>query len=271
MRSALPWLLRSSVLLGALQVSTAASALPKDAEAMRLLDEGQVKYKAEQFGEAIEDFKRGYEIEPDPAFLIAWAQAERQRGRCTSAVRLYKRFLATDPPEVAQEFARDGLVRCAEQLAENPDPEDDEADDDEDESLVAEPEAPDEDEAEAVPAPTRDREHWIRDGLGTSLFAVGVVGTGVGTGLLVASALRQRQLDADIDDMTVNYGEFDERRRGIRNLRIAGGAVVGVGAALLVGGIVRWAVVGSRKKASAPSVGFMLHRDHAGLTISGRF
>jgi tetratricopeptide (TPR) repeat protein len=276
-RGAFRHLLRSLVLACALGASTSASALPKNQEAARALEEGQVKYKAEDFAGAIEDFKRGYEIEADPAFLIAWAQAERQRGRCAAAVRLYKKFLATDPSEVAQEFAREGIVRCAEQLAadevlptEMRDEDDDEDDDDDDDGeVVPTPEV--EEELEPRPEKTRERNVWIRDPLGTSLVAFGVVGTGVGSGLLIASAIQSQRLDRDQDEMNVNYGEFDDRVEGIRNLRIAGGVVVGVGAAVLIGGIVRWAVVGARAKKSRATVGFMLDRERAGLTISGRF
>jgi tetratricopeptide (TPR) repeat protein len=253
--------------------------MPKNPEAAKLLEEGQVKYKAEKFAAAIEDFKRGYDIEADPAFLIAWAQAERQRGRCASAVRLYQKFLATDPPEVAKEFARDGLVRCADQLAadealptemvESGAGEYDEDDEDDDDFGAGTSEL-DDDETEPPVAKDGKRNLWIRDPAGTTLVAIGIVGAGVGTGLLVAGSLQQKRLDADQDEMMVNYGEFDDRQRGIRNLRIAGGVAAGVGAGLLIGGIIRWAIVGTRN-ADTPAVGFILDRDLAGLTLSGRF
>lgn len=260
-------LVRSIALVCALGVSTQGWALPKQPEAAKLLEEGQVKYKAENFDGAIEDFKNGYEIEADPAFLIAWAQAERQRGRCRAAVRLYQRFLATDPPEVAQEFARDGIVRCADQLAaDQPLPDADEplaTDPDGDPPTDDPPSGVEPDEAEQAPKPDK-RNRWYRDPLGTSLVAVGVAGAGVGAGLLIGAQVEFNRGSGD-------YGEFDERVDRIDNLRIAGGAVLGVGAAILIGGVIRWVVVGTRKNDGPANVGFILDRNRAGLTITGRF
>ena len=249
-------------------MASPAWALPKHPDAAKLLDEGQVKYKAEKFDAAIEDFKKGYEIEADPAFLIAWAQAERQRGRCAAAVRLYQKFLATNPPEVAQEFAREGIVRCAEQLAgDDPVPPgadelsaSDDDDDDFDDTEIRDDTTPDDDGDDKAESKGK---RWYRDPAGTTLVALGVVGAGVGAGLLAAAQVEQGSSSTD-------YGEFDARQRRVRNLRISGGVVLGVGAGMLIGGVIRWVIVGTRKS-DAPAVGFILDRNQAGLTLSGRF
>jgi tetratricopeptide (TPR) repeat protein len=255
-------------LVCALALAVPAWALPKNPEAAKLLEDGQVKYKAEKFDAAIEDFKKGYDIEPDPAFLIAWAQAERQRGRCGAAVRLYQKFLATDPPEVAQEFARDGIVRCADQLAADqplpPGADELTPIDEPDEPLHTLDGEDDDQPDEPTERKPKNGNRWYRDPLGTSLVAIGVAGSGVGAGLLVAAQLESSK-------EVIDYGEFDAQQRRIRNLRITGGVVLGVGAGLLIGGIVRWAIVGTRKSDTAASVGLILDRDQAGLTLSGRF
>jgi uncharacterized protein (DUF2062 family) len=53
-------------------------------------------------------------------------------------------------------------------------------------------------------------------------------------------------------------------------MTIAGGVVLGVGGALLVGGAIRWAVLGVRQRRRT-SAGPLLHPRSVGLAISGRF
>jgi hypothetical protein len=44
--------------------------------------------------------------------LFAWAQSERQRGDCASAVKLYERFNATSPPAEVRQLADDAIAAC---------------------------------------------------------------------------------------------------------------------------------------------------------------
>jgi tetratricopeptide (TPR) repeat protein len=90
-----------------------ADASPAMAPSARArLERGLAHYGAREYEAAIDEFRAGYEIDPRPEFLFAMAQAERLSGDCASAVILYRRFLATDPPASHADPARASLERC---------------------------------------------------------------------------------------------------------------------------------------------------------------
>ncbi|MBC8072279.1 MAG: hypothetical protein IAG13_28415 [Deltaproteobacteria bacterium] len=241
-----------------------AQAIPNDPEAKAHLERGNVLFQDGDFDGAAEEYRKGYEKQDDPAFLYTWAQAERRRGRCAAAVRLYQRYIATNPPDVSAEYAREGILKCADELAA-------------DEAMPPGDERPSPAElpAEAPPpgaadqAPPREpaaRNSWQRDPAAATLVAIGLAGVAAGTGLLVASAIER-----DKGESAANYGEFDERQQRTRNYQIAGGVVLGVGVGLLAGGIARWAVLGTRAKKSKGNVSAMFGRGSAGLVFTRRF
>lgn len=47
---------------------------------------GIAAYKAKDFTTASKEFAAAYAAERYPGFLFSWAQSDRQRGECTSAV-----------------------------------------------------------------------------------------------------------------------------------------------------------------------------------------
>lgn len=248
-----------------------AQALPSNPEAKAHLAKGTDLYKRNEFDAAVEEFRKGYALEEDPVFLYSWAQAERRRGNCAASVKLYQKFLATKPDQLAAEYARDGILQCAEKLAgEEPLPpgETETPETPEPETTTTPPgdelggsDRPDE------PEPRGDRPKWPRDALGASLVAFGIAGTGAGIGVLVASAVRNGKAPAG-----ETYGEFDARQQQVQTLRIAGGVVLGVGVPLLVGGIVRWAILASReKKARKAEVSASFDGRSVGLVLTGRF
>ncbi len=68
-----------------------------------------------------------------------------------------------------------------------------------------------------------------------------------------------------------DYGALEDAAGGIRTLQIAGAAALGVGGALLIGGIVRWGVVARRSKTSTARVGVHYDGVTAGATLRVRF
>jgi hypothetical protein len=266
-------LLRCAVLVACTLIMPAvASALPKNKEAMKHLEDGQRLYKDEKYEEAVESFKSGFEIEEDPAFLYAWAQTERQRGRCQVAMRLYKRFLETNPSELAAEYARDAIIKCIGTEADEPLPlEGEEGETRSPSGDTDEVSDPVEDQPRVDPVEdkvvrrVRPARRWHQDPLGGALVGVGAATTAAGVGLLVASAVEFRREPVD-------YGGYDAQLSRVRRLRLAGGVTLGAGGAVLLGGVIRWAVLGSRERRSKPStVGVLYDGELTGLSWSGRF
>jgi tetratricopeptide (TPR) repeat protein len=231
-----------------------ASAVPKDEEAKRLLEKGNEHFGAGEYEQAAKHYEAGYTLEADPVFLYAMGQAKLKLGDCASAVKLYKQFLDTKPPEQAAEAARDAIVFCADSLAEEP------AETDPIAEPLAEPPPPE--PVADEPKPKKDRPAWARDGLGWSLVAVGIAGLGAGIGVIAAA-------EAENAKEPANYGEFDEQIGRVRNLRIAGGVVLGIGAALVIGGAVRLAIV-SKRGSRKTDVAMWVDRG-AGFVLTRRF
>ncbi|MFN0250964.1 MAG: tetratricopeptide repeat protein [Kofleriaceae bacterium] len=90
----------------------AAPIGPTSVRAKELQAEGVAAYKAKDFATASRRFAAAYAAERYPGFLFSWAQSDRQRGECTSAVDLYQRFLDTSPPSDFAQLARDGIAAC---------------------------------------------------------------------------------------------------------------------------------------------------------------
>lgn len=185
---------------------------------------------------------------PLPVFVYVRATVEERRGDCQRAIALYRRFLEHDVPPADAEDARQGQARCREALGLPP------------EDTAAAPTTPgdeagdgagvdrDQPEADAdrdagdevePPAPRR----WYADPLGGTLMAGGVVGVGVGVGLYAQSRADARAADAAADLQT-----FDDRAQRAVRLDRAGIATMAVGGALIVAGVVRYALVGTRDR-----------------------
>ncbi len=212
-------------------------AAPADQEAAALIARGQSHYDAGDFAEAAAAWAQAYALDPRPDYLFRWAQAERRAGNCPVATQLYRRYLEYDlhPDNVAA--AQKNLARCG--WAETPPP----------------PTALDEPDAGTTPVPApvdegEPRRAWWADPLGTSLVAAGGVGVVVGVGLGIGSARHTRLArDASVEQEYIRHADLSQ------SLRIGAIVTAAVGTALLVGGIVRWAVVArggsSRRNASA--------------------
>lgn len=239
-----------------------AAAEPKDPAARRHLADGQAALGRDEYDAAIEAYRRALHIEREPKVLYLLGQAEFLRGDCRASVRYFAEIKEFDVSPAVQDAMRPYLAECAERLLEEPEPAPGPAE--------SEPEPIDE-ESEPEPAaaiePSIDEpekaRRWYQDPLGDALVATGVLGVGAGASLLGVAFTRRASASS--------YGELEGEAASIRTFRTAGGASAGVGAALLVGGLVRWGVVSRRSRGTTARVGLALDETAAVLTVRGRF
>lgn len=176
---------------------------------------------------AAEAFQRAYEITGDPALLFGRAQALRRAGSCAAAIEVFEEFIATSPPVPDADAAQKVIDECRAILdVHEPVPAPQPADDD-----PLPPPAP-------APAPP-----WHRDITGGVLLGTGLAVAVVGAALYGTSFARA-------DDRGGSEEEYDDRRRRIRTFAATGGALMIGGGALIVGSIIRYAIVAKRGRAS---------------------
>jgi tetratricopeptide (TPR) repeat protein len=215
---------------------------------MKAFTQAQAAFNEERFDEAARLLEKAYLIEPKAQLLYPWAQAERMQGNCKMAIDLYERFLDSGVKGKFAEAAEQNIARCREEVAASEEPvAAEDPVDSESESEVEDEERP---PAERVPDDKpRDAKvrKWYADPTGGVLFAVGIVGVGVGGGLLgVAMSTAKKAPDAG------GNADYEAQRDRATTLRNAGAAVLAIGGALLIGAVVRYAVVARKgKKATA--------------------
>jgi tetratricopeptide (TPR) repeat protein len=92
------WLVVVCCLASALHAQPDGSAAdPKQAQAEALYAEGAKDYSAREYAEAIDAFKRAYELFPEPTFLFDIAQAYRLLKDCDNAAAFYRNYLLAKP------------------------------------------------------------------------------------------------------------------------------------------------------------------------------
>jgi tetratricopeptide (TPR) repeat protein len=216
-------------------------------------------FNAGEYQRAAIEIERAYELQPLPIYLYSWAQAERLAGNCDHASILYRRFLATGPPDDQAELARQQLHRCppqesVDQAGGEPPPRGFEAGsrDAGDESQhpstgpVTERSAPATSTPSVAPNPAEDRR--LRGRIAAPvLLAVGALGTLTGSGLLIAAHTWPNRLASNS-----NLGDYRQQRDRAGAMNIAGATLVAVGGALLVGGIA--AAIVSRQRAKRVAI-----------------
>jgi tetratricopeptide (TPR) repeat protein len=109
--------------LGVCLIAGIAVAQPAFADvpnkARSLADRGRAAHDQHDYAGAIAAFTEAYAIAPAPALLFNLAQAYRLAGRCDDASLMYRRFLASNPPDDARALAEIHLTaveRCAHKL-----------------------------------------------------------------------------------------------------------------------------------------------------------
>ena len=272
----------------AVALSLAIVAPPKllsDPEAQAKFEEAQAAFQSSDYRAAADAIKAAYEIEPLPALLYPWAQAEREAGNCQEAVGLYQRAIDAGVSDDIAEAAQVNIDRCNEILEEQElvvvdeeggeEETDDTAEDDTEDDLFGEEEEEPEPEPEPEPLPEKPQQtdtdeqpkakKWYADPTGGVLTGLGLAGVGAGVGLLlVANSRAKTAADEDLNS------DYLDMRDSATKLRNGGAAALAIGSTLLLGGIIRYAVVAKKNKAATASV-FVGPRGMAGVSISGRF
>ena len=229
-----------------------SDGLLSDPEAQKHFKAAQAAFNDGNYEVASKELEKAFLIEPADALLYPWAQAERFSGHCKVAIDLYEKFLATEPSDNFRVAAEENLERCQEEIdqanaavaAQEESDEDTKVeplDDGGDEVAKHEPEPRD---TKPDRSKKKDRK-WYHDPVGGVLTGLGVAGVAAGGALLGVSASRA----GDVGTEDTNQDYLDARRSAT-TLRNAGAGVLSVGGALLIAGIVRYALLATKGKRS---------------------
>lgn len=186
---------------------------------------------ARRYAEAAEAYARAFEETGEAVHLYSQAMSLRRAGSCAEAIGVFESFIEQAPPQPDVDAAQTQIAECEALLARSaPEPEPE-----------PEPKPPPPTITEPPPPPedTAPPRRWTRDPWGGALVAVGSIVAITGGGLLIASATSSAPTDE-------TERQHSRRETSVRNTSIAGASLIGVGAAVLVGGIVRYAVVARR-------------------------
>lgn len=204
---------------------------------------------ARRYAEAAEAYGRAFEETGEPVHLYSQAMSLRRAGSCPEAIDVFEAFIAEGPPEPDVQAARDQIVECEALIARAaPTP-----------TPAAEPEpeptpTPPTPTASEDDEPTESRATWARDPWGGVLVAIGGVAAITGGGLLLVSNGSKDAPPAETERAHA------QRETGVRNTSTAGLVLLGAGAALLIGGIVRYSVLARRSRAPQISDGGLTWR-----------
>ncbi len=195
---------------------------------------GEAAYREGRWDDASVAFDAAWRRTGNPTFLYTRAQVERRAGRCPVAIELYEQFLGTSPGAQAAAAAERNLDACKASLpATEPEPPPD---------PVPPAETPTD-----LPPPTTPRS-WRSDPVAPVLVALGGAALVTG-GALVGVAYR----NVDRADDAPDDRGYADRLAGARRLEIAGATLMPIGTALVVGGIIRWALVARAARQSCRS------------------
>ncbi|MEM9455063.1 MAG: hypothetical protein AAGF11_12855 [Myxococcota bacterium] len=206
-------------------------------------------------------FERAHAIDPRPEYLFGWARAEIAMGHCPRGLELLDQLEASTPPAPIQQASQDVRAQCETSPAtpaptapapvEPTDPTPAEAPD----SAAPDSAAPDSaapDSAASTPATPEPLDlplrPWSRDRLGWALTGSGLVVGAIGLGLWGGAAGRLSRPPPTADENALLV--YSDRWRGVG---LAGIATVSVGGALVMAGLVRFAV--RARRSSTPSSG----------------
>ncbi|HEY4181559.1 MAG TPA: tetratricopeptide repeat protein [Kofleriaceae bacterium] len=251
---ALPLALASLI---AATVPALADTVPERAK--KLAAEGRAAHEAGDYDRAIANFTEANALAPSPALLFNLAQAYRLKGSCDDAAVMYRRYLATIPPEDARVIAQGQLEtteRCSHKLALSIPLE-------EQEKVVARP-------ASATVVRDRARE---ADGVSQQRLGLGLM---IGGGLaLVASgyfAWDAHSAQNDVEDAYAAGKPGAEiapiDKRGQHAEKLAWGFGVG-GGAVFAGGVVSY--IYGRRMEQMQSFAYVPAKGGGGVSYSWKF
>ena len=180
---------------------------------------GVALYERGAFDAAIAELERANAIEVTAEGCYALGQAWRKKGDCTRAIASYRCAVESAPTEEFERAANFQIGRCVVEGRLEPD-------------VNPEPILIPVDRVVVKPAPPSP---WYRDTAGGVLFGLGIGAVSGGGGLLVHAELRAQAAGGDLQA----FRDADN----VRTERLAGTVSLAIGGALLVGSIVRYAVV----------------------------
>jgi tetratricopeptide (TPR) repeat protein len=190
-------------------------------EARKHYERGTRAFNLQDWKGALTEFQRAYVEHTDPVFLFNIAQAQRQLGQYDASAKSYRLYLANQPDasnreQVSQLIEQmDGAARAQQTLRDTPP------------SGVRAVATP------AVEVRAAPRRPWYKNVAGMTLVGVGVAAAAVGAGLIGQAA-------TDLTDAR-NAQTLPDQHRFQDNgntFNMAGGMVLGFGAAALVTGVV---------------------------------
>jgi hypothetical protein len=202
--------------------ATNPAPLPEDpaARAGELFERGR-------FADAAAAFSEAYAESGDPAHLFGRAQALRRAGNCKAAIDVFEEFIAAGPPASDIHEAEAVIKDCREILGDEAEPQ-------------PPPPIPPIVDADPDPLPpTRPR--WWRDPAGGVLLGGGLAVAVTGAALYGVSFSRAN------DGVGESEMQFEDRRQSVRNSSAAGISLLAVGGALVLGAVIRYAVVSRAK------------------------
>ncbi len=176
-----------------------------------------------EFLEAAEAFEEAFAKTGDPALVFGRAQALRRAGNCAAAIDEFERFIALDPPASDIEEAEKVIDACRRVL-------------DVDAKADTPPPQP---KPQPPPPPRRP---WHRDPAGIALVTTGLVFAAIGGGLLGGAYGRAGDRSGEGET------SWESRTNSVRVLSTSGYALIGTGAALLIAGAIRWAIVARKAR-----------------------
>jgi hypothetical protein len=244
------------------QPSPASPSATAQADADRLVAQAAAHFEAGRLAASLDAFRRAHALVRDPKLLFAMAKLEVELGDCASAIEHLRQFLALDPGPRATEAARKESAACGAESTSAPAAPS---------APVAAPPDPSSPPEPLAAAPRREpailhaaapaRSPWFRDTAGNVLVGAG------GVSLLAGGAfwaLSWHGANASASTEAENT-RLADRASDFRLAAIISG---GVGAALVVGGILRYAT----RDAGAPvDVAAAPHGDGWTITAVGRF
>ncbi|MEM6292987.1 MAG: hypothetical protein AAGA54_17055 [Myxococcota bacterium] len=235
----------------------------KSAAATELYESGLERFDAGEYEAAIVELDGSLSIERSARALFAKAQSLNKLDRCKEAVPVYNEALGLLPEgSEAWSLVKDGLVKCIEKLG-----------DEEAAAAAAAPVVVDEPidepaetetETDDPPPPAKPGKAWYKDPYAPIFIGVGAVGVGIG-GYFLSEASRENA------EQPERYDEFEAKGQRVQDLQVRGGIILGIGGALVLTGVIRYAVLASRNRRAKVAFTPAVAPKWAGVSVQGRF
>lgn len=193
------------------------------------IDRAEVAVGEGRWLDAAADYEVVFNETGDLRVRYAQAEALRLGGRCADALPLYEAYLEGQPSRAMQTRTAQLIRVCEDEVA---------AEEARRAALETKPPPPTEAAPPLAEGPRDMPPRWYQDPAGDALAALGVTGIVAGSVVLSLGVREGDAADQAADDRA--FGRAIDRAE---TRTLAGGVTLGVGAALLVGGVVRWVLV----------------------------